>query len=191
MDVSDPAALKVVQTLTLDGSYVEARMIGGTVRLVSSSSVPIELPYVTPAGATAGALAAAKAKNQAVVAASRATAWLPGYRLGKRAARPLVSCRRRPAPAGFSGLGMLTVTTIDLAKGLAPVDSTAVMTDGRIVYASPTRPLRRDRAVVGAAASRHADRDAAERTRPRSTPSTSPTRRRPSTSAAAPFRATC
>jgi uncharacterized secreted protein with C-terminal beta-propeller domain len=33
---------------------------------------------------------------------------------------------------------MLTVTTIDLAKGLAPVDSTAVMTDGHIVYASPT-----------------------------------------------------
>jgi uncharacterized secreted protein with C-terminal beta-propeller domain len=33
---------------------------------------------------------------------------------------------------------MLTVTTIDLAKGLDPVDSTGVMTDGRIVYASPT-----------------------------------------------------
>jgi len=31
---------------------------------------------------------------------------------------------------------MLTVTTLDLAKGLAPTDSTAVMTDGRIVYAS-------------------------------------------------------
>jgi uncharacterized secreted protein with C-terminal beta-propeller domain len=33
---------------------------------------------------------------------------------------------------------MLTVTTIDLAKGLDPVNSTGVMTDGRIVYASPT-----------------------------------------------------
>ena len=33
---------------------------------------------------------------------------------------------------------MLTVTTIDLGKGLTPVDSTAVMTDGRIVYASPS-----------------------------------------------------
>ena len=27
--------------------------------------------------------------------------------------------------------------TVDLAKGLEPVDSVAVMTDGRIVYASP------------------------------------------------------
>jgi len=32
---------------------------------------------------------------------------------------------------------MLTVLTLDLAKGIEPVDSVAVMTDGRIVYASP------------------------------------------------------
>jgi hypothetical protein len=32
---------------------------------------------------------------------------------------------------------MLTVLTIDLTKGLEPVDSVAVMTDARIVYASP------------------------------------------------------
>jgi Beta propeller domain len=138
VDVSDPAALKVVQTLTLDGAYLDARMIGGTVRVVSSNSMPIELPYVTPSGATTQALAAAVAKNRAVVASSRLSAWLPTYRLGTEPARPLVSCRDVRRPPIFSGLGMLTVTTIDLAKGLAPVDSTAVMTDGRIVYASPT-----------------------------------------------------
>jgi uncharacterized secreted protein with C-terminal beta-propeller domain len=33
---------------------------------------------------------------------------------------------------------MLTVLTLDLDKGLTPVDSTGVLTDGRIVYASPT-----------------------------------------------------
>ena len=32
---------------------------------------------------------------------------------------------------------MLTVLTVDLAKGLEPVDSVGVMTDARIVYASP------------------------------------------------------
>jgi uncharacterized secreted protein with C-terminal beta-propeller domain len=40
-------------------------------------------------------------------------------------------------PPAFSGLGLLTVLTVDLAQGLEPVDSVAVMTDGRIVYASP------------------------------------------------------
>jgi uncharacterized secreted protein with C-terminal beta-propeller domain len=139
VDVSDPATLKIVRRLELDGAYVDARMVGSTVRVVSSSSLPVGLPTVTPPDASAGAVAAAKAKNRAVVASSGLKAWLPTYKLGGKPARPLVSCRDVRRPARFSGLGMLTVTTIDLAKGLAPVDSTGVMTDGRIVYASPTR----------------------------------------------------
>ena len=138
VDVSDPAALKVVQTLKLDGAYVDARMIGSTVRVVSSSPVPIELPTVTPTDSSATALAGAQTRNRAVVASSRVSAWLPSYHLGTQPARPLVSCRHVLRPPIFAGLGMLTVTTIDLAKGLAPVDSTGVMTDARIVYASPS-----------------------------------------------------
>ena len=136
IDVSDPSALKVMKTLTLDGAYVDARQIGTTVRVITSSPVPIALPYVTPSTTmTAGA---AKAKNAAVVAHSRISSWLPTYRLGKQQAHAIVQCRDVRRPIGFSGLGMLTVLTIDLAKGLDPIDSTAVMTDGRIVYASPT-----------------------------------------------------
>jgi uncharacterized secreted protein with C-terminal beta-propeller domain len=138
VDVSDPAALKVVQTLRLDGAYLDARMIGSTVRVVSSTPVPDELPFPTAAGTTPAALAAAQATNRGIVASSRAAAWLPSYRLGKQPPRPLVNCRRIRRPAVFSGLGLVTVTTLDLAKGLAPLDSTSVMTDGRIVYASPT-----------------------------------------------------
>ena len=137
VDVSNPAALKVVQTLTLSGAYVDARMVGSSVRVVSSSALPGPLPYVTPADSTATALADAQARNRAVVASSPLSAWLPTYRLGKRAARPLVNCRDVRRPPTFAGLGMLTVTTIDLAKGLTPVDSTGLMSDGRIVYASP------------------------------------------------------
>ena len=86
------------------------------------------------------------------LASSRVASWLPSYRIKRAGAtpaakRPLVQCRHVRRPAGFSGLGMLTVLTVDLAKGLEPVDSTAVMTDGRIVYASPDEPLRRDRAL--------------------------------------------
>ncbi|HZO98558.1 MAG TPA: beta-propeller domain-containing protein [Gaiellaceae bacterium] len=137
VDVSDPSDLRVVKTLTLDGAYVDARMIGTTVRVVSSSPMPVELPFVTPSQTLPEA--AAKARNQAVVARSRASAWLPSYRLGRQAERPLVQCRDVLRPRQFSGLGMLTVTTIDLAKGLAPVDTAGLMTDARIVYASPTK----------------------------------------------------
>jgi uncharacterized secreted protein with C-terminal beta-propeller domain len=136
VDISDPSSLKVVKTLTLDGSYIAARQVGTTVRVVSSQSLPVEVPWVTPTPTMNNE--DATARNKAALASSRVKAWLPTYRLGKQPARPLVQCRDVRRPPIFSGLGMLTVTTIDLAKGLDPVDSTGVMTDGRIVYASPT-----------------------------------------------------
>jgi len=136
VDVSDPSHLSVMSTLSLDGAYVDARMIGSTVRVVSSSPMPLEpLPYVTATGTTGAA--AATAKNKAIVGSTRVSAWLPTYRLGKHAARAAVNCRDVYYPPSFSGLGLLTVLTVDLSKGLAPVDSTAIMTDGRILYASP------------------------------------------------------
>ena len=100
--------------------------------------MPVELPFATPANPTVAGLAAAKAKNATVVKSSRVKAWLPYYRLGRQKSHAIVQCRDVRRPVSFSGLGMLTVLTIDLSKGLDPVDSVAVMTDGRIVYASPT-----------------------------------------------------
>jgi hypothetical protein len=76
--------------------------------------------------------------NKATLAKSRLAQWIPTYQLGKAAPHAMVQCRDVMRPAAYSGLGLLTVLTIDLSQGLAPVDSTAVMTDGRIVYASQT-----------------------------------------------------
>jgi hypothetical protein len=103
-------------------------MIGSTVRIVSSSSLPYAVPL------TANSAVA----NKATLAKSRISQWLPTYTLGKAQPHAMVQCRDVRRPQSYSGLGLLTVLTIDLSKGLAPVDSTAVMTDGRIVYASPT-----------------------------------------------------
>ncbi len=141
IDVSDPAKLRLVRTLTLDGSYVSARLVGATVRIVSSAQVPARLPFALPKTSTDQGLAAAAKRNRAVVASSHVTSWLPSYRIKRKGAaatkaRPLVQCRDVRRPATFSGLGMLTVLTVDLAKGLEPVDSVAVMTDAHIVYAS-------------------------------------------------------
>jgi uncharacterized secreted protein with C-terminal beta-propeller domain len=128
VDVSDPSHLQVEKTLTINGGYLDARMIGTTVRVVTSASVPIELPFVS----------GSKARNATVLAHAHATAFIPTYKLGKQRAHALVQCRNVLRPINFSGLGMLTVTTINLAQGLAPVESTGIMTDGSIVYASPT-----------------------------------------------------
>jgi uncharacterized secreted protein with C-terminal beta-propeller domain len=141
VDVSNPKALRVVRTLTLDGAYVAARLVGRSARIVAASQVPQKLPFETPAGTTDQELAAAREHNRAVVASSRLGTWLPSYKIARPGhtprSRPLVQCRHVSRPAAFSGLGMLTVLTVDLSKGLEPVDSVGVMTDARIVYASP------------------------------------------------------
>jgi uncharacterized secreted protein with C-terminal beta-propeller domain len=142
IDVSKPGALRLVRTLSIDGAYVAARLVGGSVRIVATSQVPSTLPFVQPKSGTKEDLAAAGKRNRAVIASSRVGSWLPSYRIkrpGAKAPRKhaLVQCRDVRRPVGFSGLGMLTVLTVDLTKGLEPVDSVAVMTDGRIVYASP------------------------------------------------------
>jgi uncharacterized secreted protein with C-terminal beta-propeller domain len=143
VDVSDPKALRVVRTLTLDGSYLTARLVGGAARIVVSSQVPGKMPFETPAGTSQADIDAATAANKKVVASSRALSWLPSYRLarpghGAGKSRALVQCRNVRRPAAFSGLGMMTVLTIDVDRGLEPVDSVGVMTDARIVYAAPS-----------------------------------------------------
>ncbi len=99
VDVSNPKAMSVVKTLTLDGSYVDARMVGSTVRIVSSSQMPVQMPFATPMSGTVAALADAKAKNTAVINSSRVSSWLPYYRLGKQKAHATRPVPRRP-PAG-------------------------------------------------------------------------------------------
>lgn len=143
VDVSDPGALKVVSTLTLDGGYVDARLVGSSARVVVSSPIPANLKLEQPADASQAARTKALDANRATVASSHVGSWLPAYSLRRAgrhatAAKPLVQCRSVDHPKQFSGLGMLTVLTIDLAKGLQPVDSVGVMTDARIVYASPS-----------------------------------------------------
>ena len=142
VNVADPSRLRLVRTLTLDGSYVAARLVGASARIVAASQVPAALPFVQPADNSQAAMEGAERRNKAVVAGSKVGSWLPSYRIRRGGAkpgkaRPLVQCRHVRRASAFSGLGLLTVLTVDLTKGLEPVDSASVMTDGRIVYASP------------------------------------------------------
>ena len=120
VDVSDPAAMRIRRTMTVDGTYVSARRNGDTARVVVASS-----PYAIAVPS----------------AASRAAGWLPRERVVDRRRRRTVrhlavGCRDVRRPVAFSGLGMLTVLTIDLERGLPAVDSDALMTDAQTVYGS-------------------------------------------------------
>jgi uncharacterized secreted protein with C-terminal beta-propeller domain len=112
VDVSDPAAMRAVQTLTVDGGYVSARLNGTTARVVTSTTAGVQ-PEPMP-------VARLRDRTERTVTRSR-----------------LMPCADVARPGRFSGLEMLSVLTIDLTRGLDPIDTDAVMTGGQIVYGSP------------------------------------------------------
>jgi uncharacterized secreted protein with C-terminal beta-propeller domain len=125
VDVSDPARPRPLARVAVDGALVAARLTGGTLRAaVSTAPRPIEL-------GRRGALRAG------------AGAWLPRLAsrdlvTGRTVRRAAVGCRAVSRPHSFAGLGMVTVLTLDAAGPLAVVDSDAILTDGDLVYASPS-----------------------------------------------------
>ena len=150
VDVSDPAHLKVIQTLTLDGGYVDARMIGSAVRIVSSTALPGPLPYANASDPDA------LAKNQNVVASSKLSSWLPTYRLGKGAAHryfvPVRVAFGRPR-LQFHELRHACATLL-LERGLTPEDVALQLghRDGgglvRRLYGHPSENLARERIAL-------------------------------------------
>ena len=102
IDVSDPSAMKVSRKLTFDGSFAAARQNGGTVRVVLNST-----PLAYTQNGTADA----------------ARGWLPRSHFvsnvtHRRRTRAYVPCDRVSRTPAFSGLGMLSIVTLNLDKGL-------------------------------------------------------------------------
>ncbi|HVE68231.1 MAG TPA: beta-propeller domain-containing protein [Solirubrobacteraceae bacterium] len=119
VDVSQPSVLRVLRGITVPGSYLSARVNGAVARVVLSTDSP----------------------NVYSKEAIRRARWLPrgsfySRRTGKRSRRALTRCGDVRHPTTYGGLGMLTVLTFDLDRGLVPVDSDAVMADAETVYAS-------------------------------------------------------
>jgi uncharacterized secreted protein with C-terminal beta-propeller domain len=142
VDISDPEDMNVVKTLFVDGSYLSARMVGDTARVVVDS-FPTGLEFVYPTGSGLRAERDAERANRKVIEDSTIDNWLPYFVMEeKRGSRTfttegtLLDCERTFAPQEFSGLGTLSVITIDLSEGLAPADSVGVFADGDTVYAS-------------------------------------------------------
>jgi hypothetical protein len=142
IDVSDVAAMRITRTLTVEGALVAARAHGSTARIVVASS-PVLPRLAGPVEPGPSAEKDARSHNLAVIAASGLRNWVPRYRLadrdrGTETVRRAVACRDIKRPRRFSGLGMLTVLTLDLDRGLEPVDSDAIFAGGEIAYASAT-----------------------------------------------------
>lgn len=120
IDVSNPAAMKLTRTMTVSGTFVDARQNGATARLVISSA-PAAIAQPALRGAASG--------------------WVPtrtfhSMLTGRHYKRPVASCKAIARPAQFSGLGMLSILTLDLDKGLWTASTDALMADAQVIYGS-------------------------------------------------------
>jgi hypothetical protein len=120
VDVSDPSNMKVTQTMAVDGRFVDARQSGTSARIVISSAPSAILQPQLSAGSGG---------------------WIPTWkfrdlRTGRRFTRQVASCDEIRRPVDFSGLGMLSIVTVNFDKGLGAAHSDSLMADAQIVYGS-------------------------------------------------------
>ena len=78
----------------------------------------------------------ARVHNEAVLSASTPRNWLPQYVTSSGTTDLLVACEESMRPGVASGLGVLSVVTIDLAAGVQPGPAAGVFSSGETVYAS-------------------------------------------------------
>ena len=139
IDVTDANSPRVVRTLDMDGSFVSARNVDGSIRLALTSQ-PVGLEWATPSGSGLQAERAATEANRQIVRNSTLDNWLPYYVLteanGTVAEGRLLDCTGVMAPNTFSGVETLSLLTFDMSTGLTRWDDAGVVASGATMYAT-------------------------------------------------------
>ncbi len=145
IDVSDPSDPEVAERLTLDGATLSSRMVDGVARVVIRTEPGINLPWNQPEASGLRAERESLEANRELIRDSEADDWLPYFvhetADGDEQEGTLIDCQRVAHPETFSGLGTLSVLTVDLDDGsLVPGrGGVGVLAGGDTVYASPER----------------------------------------------------
>ncbi|MEX2554772.1 MAG: beta-propeller domain-containing protein [Actinomycetota bacterium] len=138
LSVADPENIMVVSSMHIEGSYVDARLAGGVVRLVVASDALGPSPVSVGKGSPEELEAAEKA-NERSIRRSIAGDWVPHFVL-QRTGRATTTGHVHDwsaisRPPDQAGLGMLTVLTIDPADP-APDNAMSIVGAGNEIYAS-------------------------------------------------------
>jgi hypothetical protein len=140
----DLATGTIERTLEFEGSYLSAREIDGSIRIVMTATAQ-RFNFVFPS--SRGAEDTAERANRDLIENSTIDMWIPTYRITDGAPGqgdvvedgPIVDCDQVHLPTEFAGFGSLVVLTADISEGLTISDSLSVFTEGNTVYASPDR----------------------------------------------------
>jgi hypothetical protein len=119
----------------VDGSLVDARQVGSTVRVVLRSAPRLDLPQPRGGGSDAQRIA----DNVEAIDRAPIEVWLPRYTVdeGGHTERGRVSCDAVSRPARYSAGTLLTVLSFDLGRGqLGNGDPVSIVADGETVYAN-------------------------------------------------------
>lgn len=126
--VDDPAAPRIVRTMEVPGEIVDARLTGGTARIVVNSAADIGARAGRPITRRAAARLRVRDFVPRTILRSRVT--------GRTYRRSLVGCREVSTPSSPRGTDLLSVLSVDLDRGLFNVDRDAVLGAAQAVYAS-------------------------------------------------------
>lgn len=139
VDVTDPAAPALVETVDYDSALVTARQHGGDVRLVLQAGLP-HLDFVEPAGRRAGPLRErlrdARAANRRVVRESTLADWIPRVVRGGGAAEQLVDCDHVAIPRADLALDTMAVVGFS-ADAPTELDALGLAGAAPLAYESP------------------------------------------------------
>lgn len=147
VDAAEPSAMSVLSEREIEGELVASREHEGTVRVVVRSTPAFDFVYPGPRahawrseqphdkGLTS---AEALTKNRQLIRRASAAAFLPRMRVDGGRFEPLLRCEDVTHPRSVSGLGTVSVLTLDPEDPDA-LKSTAVSANGDQVYASADR----------------------------------------------------
>ncbi|MFP5330882.1 MAG: beta-propeller domain-containing protein [Acidimicrobiia bacterium] len=140
IDVSDAANPTIVRTLDMDGSFISARNVDGSIRL-ALNSMPVGLEFVTPSGGGLRAEREATEANREIIRNSTLENWLPYHVLSDGAGNvisegQLLDCTKVMAPNTFSGIDTLSLLTFDVGAGIGTWADAGVVASGATMYAT-------------------------------------------------------
>ncbi|MCY4620244.1 MAG: beta-propeller domain-containing protein [bacterium] len=139
VDLSDPENLAATATLTVEGRYVSARLVGERASLVLVSRPHERIPFVYPASRSAEPRA--EMANRVTIQETTLEDWAPSYvreDAGGASRGLFLDCASAYAPKEFSGFDFLSVLSLDMAGGIDIEAVSTVMSGGDTIYASST-----------------------------------------------------
>ncbi|HEX5265581.1 MAG TPA: beta-propeller domain-containing protein, partial [Acidimicrobiales bacterium] len=111
VSLTDPQHPKVVRSFSLSGQEVDARQIDGRVLVVLQGSP--QLPFTTPGDNSSAEQQRALQHNRAVVSSSTLQQWLPSTTTRGAPGRQLPACPTVLHPSVASGMGTVSVVSLD------------------------------------------------------------------------------